>query len=64
MLAPLPRDCLSHLCDLRSSSRLPQIHWPVTGNRGPTLEPPLSATWAAMEALMDAGLVRLKVHRG
>ena len=36
-----------------------QIHWPAaTGNVGPHLDPPLEATWAALEALVEAGLVR------
>ena len=25
------------------------IHWPVTGNRGPSLVPSLTETWAAMQ---------------
>jgi alcohol dehydrogenase (NADP+) len=31
---------------------------PVTGKKTPTLTPPMKETWAAMEALVDAGLVR------
>eukprot|EP00210_Caulerpa_lentillifera_P001169 g1125.t1 len=34
------------------------IHWPVTGNEGPTLKPPISETWTAMEELVEKGLVR------
>lgn len=34
------------------------IHWPVTGNVGPTLQPPIEETWKAMETLVDEGLVR------
>ena len=29
------------------------MHWPVTGNVGPTVQPPIADTWAAMEALVD-----------
>ena len=35
-----------------------QIHWPATGVPGPTLQPSYDSTWAAMEALVDAKLVR------
>ncbi|GMH40838.1 hypothetical protein BSKO_08742 [Bryopsis sp. KO-2023] len=34
------------------------IHWPVSGNLGPTLQPSLEETWSAMESLVDDGLVR------
>lgn len=34
------------------------IHWPITGVPGPELTPPVVETWAALEALVDAGLVR------
>ncbi|KAG1659176.1 hypothetical protein FOA52_007557 [Chlamydomonas sp. UWO 241] len=34
------------------------IHWPVTGQPGPVLTPPYASTWASMEALVAAGLVR------
>eukprot|EP00238_Polyblepharides_amylifera_P014178 CAMPEP_0196582542 /NCGR_PEP_ID=MMETSP1081-20130531/39434_1 /TAXON_ID=36882 /ORGANISM="Pyramimonas amylifera, Strain CCMP720" /LENGTH=278 /DNA_ID=CAMNT_0041903143 /DNA_START=217 /DNA_END=1050 /DNA_ORIENTATION=- len=34
------------------------IHWPVTGNKGPEVSPPISETWAAMEGLVSAGLVK------
>lgn len=30
----------------------------MTGKPGPALDPPLRETWAAMERLVDAGLVR------
>jgi hypothetical protein len=29
------------------------MHWPVTGNTGPEVLPPLAGTWAAMEALVS-----------
>lgn len=32
------------------------IHWPVTGNVGPVLEPSIAETWAAMEDCAAAGL--------
>ena len=35
-----------------------QIHWPASRTRGPTVQPPLRETWAAMEALVEEGLVR------
>jgi diketogulonate reductase-like aldo/keto reductase len=35
-----------------------QIHWPVTGNVGAALQPPVRETWEAMEALVREGLVR------
>lgn len=34
------------------------MHWPVTGNKGPKVEPPLEQTWRDMERLVDLGLVR------
>ncbi len=34
------------------------MHWPLSGNTGPQVDPPLDTTWAAMEALVDKGLVR------
>jgi len=34
------------------------IHWPVTGNVGPTVQPPIMETWQAMEKLVSEGLVR------
>ena len=35
-----------------------QMHWPVSGNRGPEVVPALRETWEAMEWLVRAGLVR------
>jgi hypothetical protein len=32
-----------------------QMHWPVTGNVGPEVQPPIAETWAAMESCVDAG---------
>lgn len=34
------------------------IHWPVTGNVGGELRPSIRETWAAMEQLVEDGLVR------
>ncbi|CAD7701569.1 unnamed protein product [Ostreobium quekettii] len=34
------------------------MHWPITGNKGPQVEPPIKETWQAMEDLVDRGLVR------
>ena len=34
------------------------IHWPVTGNVGPSVQPSIRETWQAMEALVSEGLVR------
>ncbi|BDA44611.1 Aldo-keto reductase family 4 member C10 [Coccomyxa sp. Obi] len=34
------------------------MHWPVTGNKGNTVEPPIKETWQAMEKLVDEGLTR------
>jgi diketogulonate reductase-like aldo/keto reductase len=34
------------------------MHWPIAGNKGPTVEPPLAQTWRDMERLVDLGLVR------
>jgi 2,5-diketo-D-gluconate reductase A len=34
------------------------MHWPHAGNSGPDVQPPLAATWAAMEQLQRSGLVR------
>lgn len=34
------------------------IHWPVTGQAGAELKPPISETWRAMEALVSSGKVR------
>ena len=34
------------------------MHWPVSGNAGPAVEPPLSTTWRDLEALVELGLVR------
>lgn len=34
------------------------IHWPITGNKGPKVDPPLEETWKAMEDLVDKGLVK------
>lgn len=34
------------------------IHWPVTGNIGDTVDPPIRETWQAMEGLVRAGLAR------
>lgn len=33
-------------------------HWPIAGNRGSMLEPPMRETWQAMEAAASKGLVR------
>ena len=33
------------------------IHWPYTGNVGPTVQPTIRETWQAMEALVSEGLV-------
>ena len=30
----------------------------MTGNKGPTLQPPYAETWSSMERLADQGLVR------
>ncbi|KAG2499557.1 hypothetical protein HYH03_002502 [Edaphochlamys debaryana] len=51
--------CKQTMADLRVSYLdLYLIHWPVTGNTGPEVLPRLEDTWAAMEKLVDAGLVR------
>ena len=34
------------------------MHWPATDVEGSTLTPPYSETWAAMEAVLEKGLVR------
>ena len=34
------------------------MHWPVAGNKGPTVNPPLEQTWREMERMVDLGLVR------
>jgi alcohol dehydrogenase (NADP+) len=34
------------------------MHWPVAGNEGASVQPPLADTWRDMEALVAAGLVR------
>ncbi|GAB4813893.1 hypothetical protein N2152v2_000939 [Parachlorella kessleri] len=34
------------------------MHWPLTGNTGPKVDPPLEDTWAAMEKLVHKGLCR------
>jgi diketogulonate reductase-like aldo/keto reductase len=34
------------------------IHWPITGNRGDTVQPPTRETWEAMEACQKLGLAR------
>jgi len=34
------------------------IHWPVTGNVGSEVSPPIKETWQAMEGLVRDGLVR------
>jgi alcohol dehydrogenase (NADP+) len=34
------------------------VHWPASGNVGPSVQPPLEETWAAMEKLVDLGLVK------
>ena len=34
------------------------IHWPITGNRGDSLQPPTRETWLAMEACQKLGLAR------
>ena len=33
------------------------IHWPVTGNVGPSVQPTVKETWQAMEELVSEGLV-------
>ena len=33
------------------------MHWPIAGNKGPTVDPPLEQTWRDMERLVDMGLV-------
>jgi len=52
--------CRKTLRDLRLKQLdLYLIHWPVAGaNRGAAVTPPLRETWQAMEALVDAGLVK------
>ncbi|EFJ47366.1 hypothetical protein VOLCADRAFT_92170, partial [Volvox carteri f. nagariensis] len=51
--------CRKSMEDLRVSYLdLYLMHWPVTGNTGPRVVPPLEDTWAAMEQLVDKGLVR------
>ncbi|GIL89597.1 hypothetical protein Vretimale_1843 [Volvox reticuliferus] len=51
--------CRKSMEDLRVSYLdLYLMHWPVTGNVGPEVQPPLGDTWAAMEALVNKGLVR------
>jgi len=34
------------------------MHWPVTGNEGPDVEPSLKETWLAMEKLVASGLAK------
>ena len=34
------------------------MHWPVAGNKGPIVDPPLEQTWRDMERMVDLGLVR------
>eukprot|EP00884_Botryococcus_braunii_P000023 jgi/Botrbrau1/10020/Bobra.0012s0107.1 len=34
------------------------VHWPVSQNEGPSLQPPMKETWQAMEKLVDDGLVK------
>lgn len=34
------------------------VHWPVTGNEGPELIPPLEEVWKGMERLYEKGLTR------
>lgn len=34
------------------------MHWPASGLPGPEIKPALSDTWAAMEGLVDRGLVK------
>lgn len=51
--------CRKSLEDLQLSYLdLYLIHWPVTGNKGPTLDPPIEETWHAMEKLVEKGLVK------
>ncbi|KAK9822921.1 hypothetical protein WJX74_005008 [Apatococcus lobatus] len=51
--------CLKSMRDLRVDYLdLYLIHWPVTGNRGPDVQPPLLETWKAMQDLVCQGLVR------
>lgn len=51
--------CRKSLADLKVDYLdLYLIHWPFTGNVGDSVQPPLADTWAAMEQLVDKGLVR------
>lgn len=51
--------CRRSLRDLQLSYiDLYLIHWPVSGNSGAEVQPPLAATWAAMEALHETSLAR------
>jgi diketogulonate reductase-like aldo/keto reductase len=34
------------------------VHWPSSLKPGPSVQPPLSETWGAMEEAVDKGLVR------
>lgn len=34
------------------------MHWPVSGNKGPEVDPPLKDTWQRMEKLYDSGKVK------
>ena len=58
--ANVEKACRKTLRDLRLKQLdLYLIHWPVAGaNRGAAVTPPLRETWQAMEALVDAGLVK------
>jgi diketogulonate reductase-like aldo/keto reductase len=58
--AHVEKACRKTLRDLRLKQLdLYLIHWPVAGaNRGAVVTPPLRETWQAMEALVDAGLVK------
>jgi alcohol dehydrogenase (NADP+) len=51
--------CKKSLADLQLDYvDLYLIHWPVSGHKGPILEPAYADTYAQMEALVEKGLVR------
>jgi diketogulonate reductase-like aldo/keto reductase len=37
------------------------MHWPVAGNEGDTVDPPLKDTWQRMEKQFDAGKAKVSV---